>query len=70
MIVDGSNALVATEISLLLNQLRKQDKEIIPVVLSCIYTDGGHRKLNKSLEEFQEDTSAVLKKIEQIERQK
>lgn len=67
MIVDGSSPLIATEVSCLLREIRERTPEIIPTILSCVYSDGGQNSLKDTLEEFKKDTTATLKRMEKIE---
>lgn len=72
VIVDGSNQLVATELAMLFYELRQSDKEIIPVALATVYTDGGDKdiSLDDALKEFKSDTSMILDRLKKIEERK
>ena len=68
--VEGDSILISTEAAMLLTEIRRKDKTLLPVVLSCVYSHGGANTLEETLKAFKEDTESVLKQVERMEKAK
>lgn len=70
VVIDGLSPLVATELAMIIHELTKDDKQIVPAALATVYSDGGDASLDDALARFKEDTSLILKHLESIEKRK
>ena len=64
--LDGTFGVIATETAMLLAFLREKDKDMIPAILSCVYTEGGDNDLARTIAGYKEDTAKTIKYMEEI----
>lgn len=68
--MEGETAVVMTEFALALEAFREESKELFPLLMACVYTNGGTKKLSEVLEDYKCDNTEILKLIEGAEVKK
>ncbi len=62
--IQGYFSTISAELSVLLESLREEDKEIIPSAMACAYTKGATIPLSETIEKYKADTNLTIKFIE------